>query len=57
MTPAGAGASEELGAPPLLEPKFVLPGLRAIGIENTWLMTAGGLTLLTEAPEHIRVVG
>ena len=26
-----------------LEPKFVLPGLGAIGIENTWLVTADGL--------------
>jgi Xaa-Pro aminopeptidase len=40
-----------------LEPKFVLPGLGAIGVENTWLVTATGLALLTESPEHIRVVG
>jgi Xaa-Pro dipeptidase len=37
-----------------LEPKFVLPGLGAIGIENTWLVTAGGLALITTSPEHIR---
>ena len=40
-----------------LEPKFVLPGLGAIGIENTWLVTAAGLACLTDAPEHIRQVG
>ena len=40
-----------------LEPKFVLPGLGAIGIENTWLVTADGLELLTDAPERIRRVG
>ncbi len=40
-----------------LEPKFVLPGLGAIGVENTWLVTATGLALITDAPEHIREVG
>jgi len=40
-----------------LEPKFVLPGLGAIGVENTWLVTASGLALITEAPEQIRQVG
>jgi Xaa-Pro dipeptidase len=40
-----------------LEPKFVLPGLGAIGVENTWLVTASGLALITDAPEHIRQVG
>ena len=39
-----------------LEPKFVLPGLGAIGVENTWLVTASGLALITDAPEHIRRV-
>ncbi len=37
-----------------LEPKFVLPGLGAIGVENTWLVTATGLALITQSPEHIR---
>ena len=37
-----------------LEPKFVLPGLGAIGVENTWVVTATGLALITESPEHIR---
>ena len=29
-----------------LEPKFVFPGLGAIGIENTWAVTADGVTRL-----------
>lgn len=36
-----------------LEPKFVLPGLGAIGVENTWVVTADGLERLTQAPEHV----
>ncbi|MCX6373433.1 MAG: Xaa-Pro peptidase family protein [Actinobacteria bacterium] len=40
-----------------LEPKFVLPGLGAIGVENTWLVTGSGLALITDAPEQIRRVG
>jgi Xaa-Pro aminopeptidase len=35
-----------------LEPKFVLPGLGAVGIENTWAVTASGgerLTVLDDA--------
>ena len=40
-----------------LEPKFVLPGLGAIGVENTWLVTATGLTAITQAADDIRQVG
>jgi Xaa-Pro aminopeptidase len=36
-----------------LEPKFVLPGLGAIGIENTWLVGRDGIDRLTVAPEHV----
>jgi len=36
-----------------LEPKFVLPGLGAIGIENTWCVREHGLEALTRAPEKI----
>ena len=36
-----------------LEPKFVLPGLGAIGVENTWHVTADGIEALTRAPEHV----
>jgi hypothetical protein len=32
----------------------VLPRLGAIGVENTWLVTATGLALITQSPEHIR---
>lgn len=40
-----------------LEPKFVLSGLGAAGIENTWAVTADGVTALTTAPEHVYEVG
>jgi Xaa-Pro aminopeptidase len=36
-----------------LEPKFVLPGLGAIGVENTFVVTADGVEALTTAPEHV----
>lgn len=35
------------------EPKFVLPGIGAVGIENTYLITATGVENLTPAPEEI----
>jgi Xaa-Pro aminopeptidase len=36
-----------------LEPKFVLPGIGAAGIENTWLVTSAGMEKLTLSPEGI----
>lgn len=36
-----------------LEPKFVIPGVGAVGIENSYLMTASGVEKLTHADEHI----
>lgn len=36
-----------------LEPKFVIPGTGAVGIENTYLVTATGLECLTNAPLQI----
>lgn len=37
-----------------LEPKFVIPGTGAVGIENTYVVTAGGpMQCLTTAPEEI----
>jgi Xaa-Pro aminopeptidase len=39
-----------------LEPKFVLPGLGAIGIENTWVVTGHGVERLTLAPEELGIV-
>lgn len=36
-----------------LEPKFVLPEVGAVGIENTYLITSEGAQSLTNAPEEI----
>jgi Xaa-Pro aminopeptidase len=36
-----------------LEPKFVIPGVGAVGIENTFLVTHNGLEKLTRFPEEI----
>ena len=36
-----------------LEPKFVIPGFGAIGIENTYVVTPAGLRCITPAPEEI----
>lgn len=48
------GRALEEGMVFALEPKFVLPGVGAIGVENTWAVTGDGLTLLTDASEEIR---
>lgn len=39
-----------------VEPKFTLPGLGAAGIENTFVVTAGGLERITRAAEENVVV-
>ena len=36
-----------------LEPKFVIPGTGAVGIENTFLVTENGLEKITQFPEDI----
>lgn len=36
-----------------IEPKFVIPSAGAVGIENTYVVTANGLDCLTPAPEEI----
>lgn len=36
-----------------IEPKFVLPEIGAVGIENTYLMTSSGLEKLTQFEENI----
>jgi Xaa-Pro aminopeptidase len=36
-----------------LEPKFVFPGEGAVGIENSYLVTADGVERLTSAPEDL----
>jgi Xaa-Pro dipeptidase len=56
--PVLTGSSLELepGMVFALEPKFVLPGLGAIGIENTWVVTEDGVERLTLAPEELVIV-
>ena len=36
-----------------LEPKFVIPGVGAVGVENTYVVTENGWECLTNAPEDI----
>lgn len=36
-----------------IEPKFVIPGVGAVGIENTYAVTADGMQCLTNAPEEM----
>lgn len=36
-----------------VEPKLVFPGRGAVGVENTWRVTDGGLELITTAPDHV----
>jgi len=57
--PVLTGSTHELevGMVFALEPKFVLPGLGAVGIENTWVVTDAGPERLTLAPELIYEVG
>ena len=37
-----------------LEPKFVIPGVGAVGVENTYRVTPEGLESLTVFPEEIQ---
>lgn len=37
-----------------LEPKFVIPGIGAVGVENTYVVTPSGLKPLTIFPEEIQ---
>lgn len=37
-----------------LEPKFVLPRIGAVGVENTYVIGAAGAELITTAPEEIQ---
>lgn len=39
-----------------LEPKFVLPGIGALGVENTYVVTSEGLQNLTPLPEELTVL-
>ena len=36
-----------------LEPKFVIPQVGAVGIENTYVVTNEGMKSITNAPEEI----
>ena len=36
-----------------LEPKFVIPQVGAVGIENTYIVTPEGMKPITNAPEEI----
>ena len=36
-----------------LEPKFVIPSIGAVGIENTYIVTNNGMISITNAPENI----
>ena len=40
-----------------IEPKFVIPGVGAVGIENTYLMLSSGLEKLTILDEKIQQIG
>jgi Xaa-Pro aminopeptidase len=40
-----------------VEPKFVLPGLGAIGIENTWAVTDAGGVRLTDLDDAVMAIG
>lgn len=39
-----------------IEPKFVIPGTGAVGVENTYVVTPDGLENLTPFPEEISVI-
>lgn len=36
-----------------IEPKFVIPGTGAVGIENTYIVTPAGMECITDAPQQI----
>jgi Xaa-Pro aminopeptidase len=36
-----------------LEPKFFVPGVGAVGVENSYAVTEGGVEQLTTAPEDL----
>lgn len=42
-----------LGNAIAIEPKFVIPGVGAVGIENTYIVTPGGMECITNAPEDL----
>jgi len=52
----GSGLELEPGMVFALEPKFVLPGSGAVGVENTWVVSEDGVERLTLAPDVVTVV-
>ena len=36
-----------------LEPKFVIPHVGAVGVENTYVAREGGLECITNAPQQL----
>ena len=40
-----------------IEPKMVFPGQGAVGVENTWLITADGIERLTSGTDEVTCVG
>ena len=53
----GSGLTLQEGMVVAVEPKFVLSGLGAVGLENTWLVTSDAAERLTLAPDALVVVG
>ena len=39
-----------------IEPKFVLPGIGAVGIENTYIVRNDGLEKITVCEEELRSI-
>lgn len=52
----GSNFELEPGMVLAIEPKFVLPGRGAVGVENSWVVTTDGVERLTLAPEEIVLV-
>ena len=46
----------EAGMTLAIEPKFVIPGVGAVGVENTYVVREEGLENLTPAPEKMGVL-
>jgi Xaa-Pro aminopeptidase len=53
----GFDAPLRLGMTLAIEPKFVFPGLGAVGIENSWAVAEGGGERLTALSDDLMVVG
>ncbi|MBQ0069432.1 MAG: M24 family metallopeptidase, partial [Bacteroidales bacterium] len=47
----------EVGHVIALEPKFVIPGTGAVGVENTYVVREDGMECITLAPEEMLPLG